>query len=147
MGQDGQPQRPVMVHRAPFGSLERFVGVLIEHFDGAFPTWLAPEQARVLPVSEKSNAYAGRVLEALQRPGLRAAADLSSDRLPRKIRDAAEEKIPYLVIVGPKEEAGEQVSIRPRGADRNLRVMALDEFVQALGREVQSRGEQPIRLA
>ena len=93
-GADNKPHRPVMIHRAPFGSMERFVGVLIEHFAGAFPVWLAPEQARVLPISEKVAGYAGEVAAALRAAGVRAAVDSSQDKLGAKIRLAQVEKVP-----------------------------------------------------
>src|SRR5207244_2786226 len=103
IGPDNRPHRPVMIHRAPFGSFERFGGVLIEHFGGAFPTWLSPEQVRVLPISEKSDAYAGKVLAALKAAGVRATADLGNDRIQGKIKAAADFKIPYLLVVGPRD--------------------------------------------
>src|SRR5690606_17243961 len=94
VGPDNHPHRPVMIHRAPFGSMERFCGVLIEHFAGAFPVWLAPEQVRVLPISEKTNEYARRVVGALKAAGLRASVDLSGDRIQAKVKVAADEKVP-----------------------------------------------------
>ena len=102
-GSDNKPHRPVMIHRAPFGSMERFVGVLIEHFAGAFPVWLAPEQARVLPVSEKVADYAQEVAAALRGAGVRVAVDTSQDKLGAKIRLAQVEKVPYMIVLGGKE--------------------------------------------
>ena len=101
IGSDGNQHRPVMIHRAPFGSMERFIGVLIEHFAGAFPTWLAPEQVRVLAISEKSNQYAQAVLQVLHNHGVRATVDTCDERIQAKIRNAADMKIPWLLIVGP----------------------------------------------
>jgi threonyl-tRNA synthetase len=140
IGADNEPHRPVMIHRAPFGSMERFIGVLIEHFAGAFPTWLAPEQVRVLTISEKSGVYGKRVLAALRDAGVRAALDDSSDRIQAKIRVAADRKIPYLAVVGPQDEKRHEVSVRARGVRRNLGALPLEVFVQALTGEISSRG-------
>ncbi len=140
VGADNQPHRPVMIHRAPFGSMERFVGVLIEHFAGAFPTWLAPEQVRVLPISEKSDVYARQVHDALFEAGVRVGLDGSNDRLQAKIKVAADEKIPYLLVVGPRDAENGQVSVRARGVQKNLGAMGLDAFVDAIGAEFRSGG-------
>jgi len=140
IGPDNRAHRPVMIHRAPFGSMERFIGVLIEHFAGAFPTWLAPEQVRVLPISEKSEAYARRVVEMLQAVSIRATADLTSERIQPKIRGAAGEKIPYLLVVGPRDEERQEVSVRPRGYLRDLGSVGLDAFITAVSAEATGRG-------
>jgi len=140
IGADNAPHRPVMIHRAPFGSMERFVGVLIEHFAAAFPAWLSPEQARVLPISEKSLDYAGRVLEALKQANVRATIDASNERVQAKIRSGAEEKIPYLLVVGPRDAEGGTVSVRARGVQKDLGAMPLDDFVGALREEISTRG-------
>src|SRR5581483_317268 len=100
---DGQPKRPIVIHRAIFGSFERFVGILTEHFAGAFPTWLAPVQARVLPVSVKHQAYAEAVFGRLRQAGVRAELDDRSEKLGYKIRDAQVQKIPYMLVVGERE--------------------------------------------
>jgi threonyl-tRNA synthetase len=144
VGSDNQPHRPVMIHRAPFGSMERFTGVLIEHFAGAFPTWLAPEQARVLPISEKSSDYAVRVLAALEAAEVRATVDPSSERIQAKIKAASEEKVPYLAIVGPRDAERGQVSVRARGIPKDLGALPLERFVEALRAEIQSRGESTL---
>ena len=112
---DGSRQRPVMIHRALFGSIERFIAVLIEHYAGAFPLWLAPVQARVLTVSEKAEAYAREVVARLQAEGARVEADLAADKLGAKIRRATLEKIPYQVVVGEKDMGAGVVSPRTRG--------------------------------
>jgi len=143
IGADNAPHRPVMVHRAPFGSMERFVGVLIEHFGGAFPTWLAPEQVRILPISEKTNDYARRVVAALRAAGLRAVIDESDSRVQAKIRNAADERLPWLGVVGPRDEQNETVSVRMRGVQKDLGATPLDRFVDLLRREVASRGAEP----
>ncbi|HIN09204.1 MAG TPA: threonine--tRNA ligase [Phycisphaerales bacterium] len=141
VGSDGTQHRPVMIHRAPFGSMERFVGVLVEHFAGAFPTWLAPEQVRVLAISEKSNTYADSVLDALLRQGIRAKADKGDERIQAKIRDAADMKIPWLLVVGPKDAAANNVSVRMRGIREDLGAVGLDTFVSAIDNEITTRGE------
>ncbi|MBX3359411.1 MAG: threonine--tRNA ligase [Phycisphaeraceae bacterium] len=139
IGPDNQPHRPVMIHRAPFGSMERFVGVLIEHFAGAFPTWLSPEQVRVLPISDKSLGYGERVLGALKTAGVRATLDTSSDRIQGKIKVAADEKIPYLLVVGPRDEEHGTVSPRVRGVQKDLPGMPLEAFVGAVTEEISQR--------
>ncbi|MAJ47002.1 MAG: threonine--tRNA ligase [Planctomycetes bacterium TMED75] len=141
IGADNQRHRPVMIHRAPFGSMERFIGVLIEHFAGAFPCWLAPEQVRVLPISEKSNEYAEELLAALLDRGLRATIDDGSDRIQGKVKVAADLKIPYLAVVGPRDAESRSVSVRAFGIDRNLGAVGFDEFVDDIARESNGRGE------
>jgi threonyl-tRNA synthetase len=137
-GADNKPHRPVMIHRAPFGSMERFVGVLIEHFAGAFPVWLAPEQARVLPVSEKVSAYANEVAAALRAAGVRAGVDSSQDKLGAKIRLAQVEKVPYMLVVGGKEAESRQVSVRSRKSG-DEGVLPLENFVERLKQEISER--------
>ena len=141
IGADNEPHRPVMIHRAPFGSMERFVGVLIEHFAGAFPTWLAPEQVRVLTISAKTLDYGQQVLLALREAGIRATLDDSSERIQAKIRVAADRKIPYLAVVGPRDAERLEISLRARGLRRNLGSLPLEVFVQTLADEISSRGE------
>ena len=114
VGSDGKEQRPYMVHRALLGSLERFFGILIEHYAGAFPLWLAPEQVRVLPVTDNQNAYADKVSDMLKKAGFRPGVDSRSERVGAKIRLAQTEKIPYMLIVGPKEVEEGTVSVRAR---------------------------------
>ena len=137
-GADGKAHVPVMIHRAPFGSLERFTGVLIEHFAGDFPVWLAPEQARVLPVSEKVADYARKTVSEMTARGIRARADLSPEKLGAKIRLAQLEKVPYMIVVGPKEEAASQLSIRSRkhGDEGSF---ASDAFIHRLESEIRDR--------
>ena len=144
IGPDNKPHRPVMIHRAPFGSMERFCGVLIEHFAGAFPTWLAPEQVRVLPISEKTAGYAKKVAAALKDARIRASVDESNERIQAKIKVAADEKIPYQLIVGPRDEEQGKVSVRARGIQKDLGAMGLDEFVAQIKAEVESRGEMTV---
>jgi threonyl-tRNA synthetase len=131
IGADNAKHQPVMIHRAPLGSMERFVGVLIEHFAGAFPLWLAPEQVRVIPVSEKSEAYAHQVKARLEAAGLRTGLDLAAEKLGAKIRTAQLELIPMMVVCGPRDEAAGTVSLRDR-LDGDLGAMSLDAAVERL---------------
>ena len=135
---DNKPHRPVMIHRAPFGSMERFVGVLIEHFAGAFPAWLAPEQARILPISDKVAAYADEVLAALRAAGVRATVDGSQDKLGAKIRLAQVEKVPYMLVVGGKEAESRQVSVRSRKAG-DEGVLPIETLVERIKTEISER--------
>lgn len=144
IGADNRPHRPVMIHRAPFGSMERFIGVLIEHFAGAFPLWLSPEQVRVLPISEKSNEYAASVAGALKARGLRTGIDTSNERVQAKIKIAAEEKIPYLAVVGPRDVEAGTVSVRARGLPKDLGALSLEEFGKLLELEYESKGEKTV---
>ena len=137
-GADNKPHRPVMIHRAPFGSMERFVGVLIEHFAGAFPVWLAPEQARVLPVSDKVAVYATEVAAALRAAGARVGVDRSQDKLGAKIRLAQVEKVPYMLVVGGKEAESRAVSVRSRKAG-DEGVQPLQNFVERIKQEITER--------
>ncbi len=131
IGADNAKHQPVMIHRAPLGSMERFVGVLIEHFAGAFPLWLAPEQVRVIPVSEKSEAYAKQVKARLEAAGLRTGVDLAAEKLGAKIRTAQLELIPMMVVCGPRDEAAGTVSLRDR-IDGDLGAMSLEAVVERL---------------
>ncbi len=132
-GQDGRKHAPVMLHRAILGSMERQIGVLIEHHAGKFPLWLAPVQTRVLPITEAENAYAKTVLAALNAAGLRAEADYGSDKIGSKIRQATIERVPYMLVVGGREAAAGQVAVRERsGEDRGA--MSLEAFL-TLARE------------
>ncbi len=147
VGADNQQHRPVMIHRAPFGSMERFVGCLIEHFAGAFPVWLAPEQVRVLPISEKSAGYARELHAALKAAGLRASIDESNDRIQGKVRDASDMKVPYLAVVGPRDAEGRTVSVRAFGTEANLGEMPFDAFMDGMAREYRTRGAETVRSA
>ncbi|MGB0739917.1 MAG: threonine--tRNA ligase, partial [Planctomycetaceae bacterium] len=133
-GPDNKPHRPVMIHRAPFGSMERFVGMLIEHFAGAFPLWLAPEQVRVLPLSEKSEDYAKQVAAELRQAGFRVTTDLKSARVQAKIREAQMDLIPYMLVVGPREAEARAVAVRCR-LDGDQGVMPLADAIQKLTTE------------
>lgn len=138
IGADNQPHRPVMIHRAPFGSMERFIGVLIEHFAGSFPLWLAPEQARVLTVSEKSEDYGREVVGRMKAAGLRIQGDFRSEKLGAKIRDGQLERIPYMLIVGPRDAENGTVSIRDR-VEGDLGALAIDDAIARLVQEVEEK--------
>jgi threonyl-tRNA synthetase len=138
MGADNQKHRPVMIHRAPFGSLERFVAVLIEHCAGNFPLWLTPEQAVILPISEKFNDYAKKVSQVLKNYDIRAAIDDRDERAGKKIRDAEVSKIPYMLIVGEKEDSAGAVSVRKHG-EGDLGSMSLDAFAELVQKEVRDQ--------
>jgi threonyl-tRNA synthetase len=139
-GADNRPHRPVMIHRAPFGSLERFVAVLTEHFAGAFPLWLAPVQAAVLTISEKAESYGREVIDALKNAGLRAEGRFGPDKIGAKIRAASMEKIPYLLVVGEQEAQAGKVAVRARGDKPDQGQMPLAEFIQRCEQEVSTRG-------
>ncbi len=138
IGADNQPHRPVMIHRAPFGSMERFCGVLIEHFGGDFPAWLAPEQVRLVPISDKLNDYARAFLAKLKAEGLRATLDEHSDKLGAKIRRAELDKVPYTLVIGQKEADANSVSVRSR-ARGDEGVVTADAFSAKLKTEVATR--------
>jgi threonyl-tRNA synthetase len=135
---DGQAKRPVAIHRAIFGSFERFIGILTEHFAGAFPTWLAPVQARVLPVSEKFMDYARTVHLKLRADRVRAELDDRNEKLGYKIRDAQVRKIPYMLVVGGREAEQGTVSLRHRSGE-DLGAVPVDRVVSDLGAEIAAR--------
>jgi threonyl-tRNA synthetase len=134
-GSDNQKHRPVMIHRAPFGSLERFIAVLIEHCAGNFPLWLSPEQFIILPISEKYEEYAKKVLDELNNSDIRGLIDFRDEKIGRKIRDSEVKKIPYMLIIGDKEMAEEKVSVRKHG-EGDLGEMTLEEFNNLLRKEI-----------
>lgn len=138
IGNDNQKHRPVMIHRAPFGSMERFVAVLLEHTAGNFPLWLAPVQAIVLPISEKYQKYAEKVLYLLNNSDIRAQFDDRNEKAGKKIRDAELMKIPYMLIVGEKEEADSTVSVRKHGSG-DLGPRKIDEFISFINEEVSNQ--------
>ena len=137
-GADNKPHRPVMIHRAPFGSMERFIGVLIEHFAGAFPLWLSPEQVRILPLSEKSEEYARQVEQRFRDAGFRVSIDFKSGKVQAKIRDAQLELIPYMAVVGPREADQNAVALRDR-IEGDLGSMPIEEAIDKLKQEVNDR--------
>ena len=135
IGSDNQPHRPVMIHRAPLGSLERFIGVLIEHFAGAFPLWLAPEQARVVVVSQKFEEYGRRVEQQMTDAGLRVQGDYRPEKIGAKIRDAQLELVPYMFVIGQREADGGTVAVRDR-LEGDLGAMRVEEAIQKLQEEI-----------
>ena len=140
-GADNQKHRPVMIHRAPFGSMERFVAVLLEHTAGRLPLWLVPEQAVILPISEKFNDYAYRVAKELDKEGVRAIVDDRNEKIGKKIRDNELKKVPYLLIVGEKEAENDEVSVRKHGeGDKGM--MKIINFADALNAEVEKMTNQ-----
>ena len=134
-GADNQKHRPVMIHRAPFGSMERFIAVLIEHTAGRFPLWLAPDQVVVLPVSEKYNEYAHSVLKTLKQQDIRGEVDDRNEKMGRKIRDNELKRIPYLLIVGEREAENNEVSVRKQG-DGDKGTMKVEAFANELKKEI-----------
>ena len=138
MGADGEKHRPIMIHRVVFGSIERFIGILIEHFAGAFPTWLAPVQVRVLPISEKYMDYAKSVEQKLQDAGIRTELDERSEKIGYKIREAQTAKIPYMLVVGQKEEEEGAVSVRSR-AEGDQGAKKLEDFIAGIQEEIKNK--------
>ncbi|MBP3604103.1 MAG: threonine--tRNA ligase [Lachnospiraceae bacterium] len=130
IGPDGEAHRPIMIHRVVFGSIERFIGILIEHYAGKFPAWLAPVQAKILPVSDKYCAYAGKVAAALREAGIRVEVDERDEKLGYKIREAQLDKVPYMLILGEKEENKQTISVRSRdGEKQDLGEMPIEKFI------------------
>ncbi len=135
-GSDNQKHRPVMIHRAPFGSMERFIAVLIEHTAGKFPLWLTPDQVVILPISDKFNDYAYRVASYFKQHDIRTAVDDRNEKIGRKIRDNELKRIPYLLIVGEKEAETEEVSVRKQG-EGDKGSMKFTNFAALLNEEVE----------
>jgi threonyl-tRNA synthetase len=135
IGQDGEKHRPVMLHRVVFGSIERFIGVLIEHYAGAFPTWLAPVQVKILTISDKQKAYANKIVEKLMNEGIRVELDDREEKIGYKIREAQLQKIPYMLIVGDKEVKTNAVGVRAR-KDGDIGQMPIDEFICKIKAEI-----------
>lgn len=136
--QNGEKQRPVMIHRVIFGSIERFIGILTEHFAGQFPTWIAPVQVKVLPISEKFNEYAQSVAKKLEQDKLRVEVDKKAEKIGYKIREARNERVPYILVVGEKEQADNQVSLRSRQQGEEG-AFSLEEVTQRIIGEIQSK--------
>ena len=142
---DGEKHRPIMIHRVVFGSIERFIGILIEHFAGAFPTWLAPVQVRVLPISDKYMEYGQKVLAELKEGGIRAEIDTKAEKIGYKIREARLQKIPYMLVVGAKEEEDGVVSVRSRfKGDEGQK--GLDAFISDIKEEIKNRENRKVEV-
>jgi threonyl-tRNA synthetase len=138
IGSDGEAHRPIMVHRALLGSLERFFGVLIEHYGGDFPLWLAPVQARILPITDRQQDYARRVLETLLREAFRADVDSRSEKIGLKIRDAELQKIPCMLVIGEREASSGEVSLRRKGRG-DMGTLSIRELIETMKKEVADR--------
>lgn len=138
IGADGEKHRPVMIHRVIFGSIERFIAILTEHFAGAFPTWLAPVQVKVLPIIDKHHDYAQQVQKKLEAAGIRAEVDYRNEKIGYKIREAQMEKVPYMLVIGDKEAENGQVAVRSR-KDGDLGPMPLDAFLSKIVEEVETK--------
>ena len=145
IGADGEKHRPIMIHRVAFGSIERFIGILIEHFAGAFPTWLAPVQVKVLPISEKYMDYANKVMNDLKEAGIRTEIDDRAEKIGYKIREARLQKIPYMLVVGAKEEEEGKVSVHSRFlGDEGAK--SLDEFIVSIKEEIKNRENRKVEV-
>ncbi|NLP45950.1 MAG: threonine--tRNA ligase [Epulopiscium sp.] len=138
IGQDGEKHRPVMIHRVVFGSIERFIGILIEHFAGAFPTWLAPVQVKVLPISEKFHDYAEKVVKSLEEADIKVEADWRGEKIGYKIREARMQRIPYMLIVGQKEQEEEKVAVRSREKGDEGQ-QNLSDFIERVKEEIETK--------
>jgi len=138
VGEDGQDHRPYMIHRALLGSMERFMGVLIEHFAGAFPVWLAPVQAVLIPIADRHYEYANKVAEILREAGLRVDVDQRGERMNAKIRDAQNQKIPYMLVIGDREVEADSISVRLR-SEENLGAMPVEGFLEQARKEIAER--------
>ena len=145
IGADGEKHRPIMIHRVVFGSIERFIGILIEHFAGAFPTWLSPVQVKVLPISDKYMEYGEKVKAALEAANIRTEIDTRAEKIGYKIREARLQKIPYMLVVGAKEEEENTVSVRSRFAgDEGAK--SLDDFIAAITEEIKNRENRKVEV-
>ena len=145
IGADGEKHRPIMIHRVVFGSIERFIGILIEHFAGAFPTWLSPVQVKVLPISDKYMDYAGKVLDDLKENGIRAEIDTRAEKIGYKIREARLQKVPYMLVVGAKEEEEGKVSVRSRFlGDEGAKDLSV--FVSDIKEEIRTRANRKVEV-
>ena len=136
-GSDNELHRPVMIHRAPFGSMERFIALLLEHTGGNFPLWLTPEQVIILPVSEKHEKYAKKVLKSLENNEIRALIDSRNETIGKKIREAEMNKIPFMLIVGESDEASNTISVRKHGGE-DLGAISVTTFTDLVNKEINS---------
>jgi threonyl-tRNA synthetase len=135
---NGEEKRPIMLHRVILGSLERFMGALIEHYGGVFPLWLAPQQIAVIPITEQQNGYCSELVSELKRKGFRAELDPRNEKMQKKIRDAETQKVPYMLIAGKREASAGTVSVRGKN-EGDLGVMGLDAFVDILGKRLKEK--------
>ena len=137
VGADGEKHRPVMIHRVCFGSIERFIGILTEHYAGAFPLWLAPVQVKVMPITDRTNNYAKHFADRLEKAGLRVETDLRNEKIGYKIREAQSQKIPYMLVLGDKEAESDTISVRTLSGEQS--VETLSDFIARLQADVKSR--------
>ena len=133
---DGEKKTPIMIHRALFGSFERFIGILTEHYAGAFPTWLSPVQVRLLPIADSHKEYANKVAEELDKAGIRVEVDERQEKIGYKIREAQLQKIPYMLILGDKEVEGNSVGVRSR-VEGDIGQIEIDEFISKVKKEIE----------
>ena len=140
VGEDGQRHQPLMVHRALYGSVERFFGVLIEHYAGAFPVWLSPTQVAIVPIAERHAEYAQKVAEELKAIGARVAVDVRNEKMNAKIREHALQKVPFILIVGDKEVESGEVNVRVRGQEKSEGSVSSAEFTARVKKLIESRG-------
>ena len=138
IGSDGEKHRPIVIHRVIFGSIERFIGILIEHFAGKFPTWLAPLQVKILPISDKFIGYSNEVKEKLEANGIRVEIDLRGEKIGYKIREARNERVPYIIVIGEKEENNKNISLRSR-ENGDEGTVNLSSFIDRVSDEVKNK--------
>ena len=136
---DGKEKTPVLIHRTILGSFERFMGILIEHYAGAFPTWLSPVQVMIIPISEKFNDYAKSVETQFIASSVRASIDNSNESLGKRIRLAEKQKIPYILVVGDKEETDGTVAVRQRGEEKKQEILKTEDFLEKVKKEIEEK--------
>ena len=140
IGSDGQKHRPIMIHRVVFGSIERFIGILIEHYAGKFPTWLAPVQVKVLPITDRNNKYTDKLIAKLRAKGVRCEADKRQEKMGFKIREAQVSKVPYMLVIGDQEQADGTVAVRKRDTNQTVTMKAAD-FIKLITKEIVNKCE------
>ncbi len=138
IGADGAKHQPIMIHRVVFGSIERFIGILIEHYAGKFPTWLAPMQVKLLPITDRNNDYTDEILAKLRARGIRCSADKRAEKTGYKIREAQMSKVPYMLVLGDKEQQDGTVAVRRRDSV-DTTVMSVDEFVEMVAKDIETK--------
>jgi len=138
IGSDGEKHRPIVIHRVIFGSIERFMGILIEHFAGKFPTWLAPIQVKVLPISNKFNDYCANIKKELSTNGIRVEMDYRDEKIGYKIREARNERVPYIIVVGEKEEKEKKISLRSR-KNGDEGILKLEDLIERISKEIKNK--------
>ena len=138
VGSDGEKHRPIVIHRVVFGSIERFIGILIEHFAGKFPTWLSPVQVKILPISNKFNSYSEKIKDKLSSEGIRVEIDQKDEKIGYKIREARNERVPYIIIVGEKEAAENNISLRSR-SNGDEGTLNLEDLIERINNEVKNK--------